>query len=421
MPRLRSGIYRAAVPEVSPETPAAGPLAGVRVLDVSSVIMGPYATQILSDMGAEVTCIESARGDTNRFMGPGPHPELSGIALNLLRGKRNLCLDLKRDEAREVVLRMVAVSDVMVTNLRPGSLRRLGLDYEQMAAVRPEIVYCEAHGFASDSPQADDAAYDDIVQAASGMADLMTRVTGEPYLVPSIFADKVCGLSIAYSICAALYARQVTGRGQHIEVPMVETMKAFVLAEHGAGAISVPPTGPVGYPRILTSARRSKCTADGWIHLMPYSAANWNDLFREAGRLDLVDHPVVNDIRLRHANSAWLYGLLEEILPLHTTEEWLGFCRARNIPATQVATLEEMTEELPEADHPVVGRYRAIPFPVRFSGGMPPVPRRPAPLLGQDNELVLRELGYSVKEIERLARTAVTQRPGQSATEGEPE
>jgi crotonobetainyl-CoA:carnitine CoA-transferase CaiB-like acyl-CoA transferase len=390
--------------------PAGGPLAGVRVLDLSSVMMGPYATQLLGDMGADVILVEQAAGDKNRSMGEGPHPQLSGIALNLLRNKRDICLNLKDPRGREACLRLAATCDVLVTNLRPGALRRLGLGYDDVAASAPAIVYCQAHGYPSDSPAADLPAFDDVIQAASGMADLMRRVCGLPLLAPSILADKVCGLTIAYAVCAALYARAASGRGQYVEVPMIDTMRAFVLAEHGAGAISDPPQAAAGYNRILTDMRRAKRTADGWIHVMPYSEQNWRDILTAAGRPELVSHPALATIRLRHEHSAWLYQLLEELLPAKTTAEWLAFCAQRDIPATEVASIDALVGDLTELDHPVAGRYRTVPFPVRFADGLPGV-RRGAPLIGQHNEELLGEAGYQPAEIASLVAAGVARSP----------
>jgi crotonobetainyl-CoA:carnitine CoA-transferase CaiB-like acyl-CoA transferase len=390
--------------------PLDGPLAGVRVLDLSSVMMGPYATQLLGDMGADVIVVEQASGDKNRFMGKGPHPQLSGISLNLLRNKRDICLDLKDARGREACLRLAGTCDVMVTNLRPGALRRLRLEYDDVAPRAPQIVYCQAHGYPSDSADADRPAFDDVVQAASGMADVMSRVCGAPLLAPTILADKVCGITIVYAVCAALYSRAASGLGQHLEVPMIETMRAFVLTEHGAGAIGDPPQDTAGYSRILTGTRRAKQTADGWIHVMPYSEQNWRDILTAGGRTDLLPHPALATIQLRHENSAWLYQLLEEILPERRTADWLAFCAEHDIPATEVAGIDSLVSDLGELDHPVAGRYRSVPFPVRFSAGLPGV-RRSAPLIGEHNEELLREAGYSPEEIASLAAANIARRP----------
>ena len=221
-----------------------GPLSGVRVLDLTTVVMGPYATQVLGDLGADVIVVEGTTLETNRVMGPGPHPQLSGTSLNLMRNKRSLRLDFKLAEGREALLRVAATCDVVITNVRPSALRRAGLRYEDVAARHPDIVYCEAHGWPTDSERTDDPAYDDVIQAGTGVADAFRRQTGSPSLVPTIFVDKLCGLTIAYAVIAALFRRERTGRGERIEVPMSEAAAAFVLVEHGAGAIPEPPAGP---------------------------------------------------------------------------------------------------------------------------------------------------------------------------------
>jgi crotonobetainyl-CoA:carnitine CoA-transferase CaiB-like acyl-CoA transferase len=203
--------------------------------------------------------IESGRGETNRLMGPGPVPQLSGISLNLLRNKRNVALDLKRAEGRAALLRIAATCDVFVTNLRPGPLSRLGLEYDEVAAVRPDIIFCQAHGFPSDGPRADDPAYDDIIQAACGVPDAVRRAGGEPGMVPTLLADKVCGLVLTYAILAARFHRERTGHGQRLELPMVDAMTAFMLVEHGSGAIGRPRAAEAGYRRIW----RCGTSADG--------------------------------------------------------------------------------------------------------------------------------------------------------------
>jgi crotonobetainyl-CoA:carnitine CoA-transferase CaiB-like acyl-CoA transferase len=220
-----------------------GPLDGIRVLDLTSVVMGPLATQVLGDLGADVITIESGRGDTNRGMGPGPMRQLSDVSLNLLRNKRNVALDLKAPAGLAALLRIAATCDVFVTNLRPGPLNRLGLGYDQIAAVRPDVVFCRAQGFRSDSPEADEPAYDDIIQAATGVTDVMRHVVGEPAMAPTLIADKVAGLVLTYAILAALFHRERTGEGQRVEVPMVDAVGSFMLVEHGAAAVPQPPPG----------------------------------------------------------------------------------------------------------------------------------------------------------------------------------
>ena len=382
----------------SPREPAErrGPLAGTRVLDLTRVIMGPLATQVLADQGADVIIVEAEGGDTSRVMGPGPHPELSGISLNLLRNKRSVAVDLKSPEGRSVVHRLAATCDAVVTTMRPKALVRLGVDYESIAAVREDIVYCQAQGFPLDSPLANEPAYDDIIQAATGVADMMQRTWGDPVLLPTIFTDKVCGLVIAQAVTAALLHRERTGEGGHVEVPMVQASSAFMLVEHGAGAISEPPSAfdgepAVGYSRVLSPERRPQPTKDGWVHLLPYLPKHYRAIFTDSGVQGADQDTRFVDQRSALRNSDSLYRDIRAIATQRTTEEWLEYCRRVGIPATPVVHLQAMVDELPLVSHPVVGQYRAIPPMARFSRSPAGVPRS-APLIGQDTEDVLAEL-----------------------------
>lgn len=399
-----------ASPDQSPASPPAegapGPLTGVRVVDLTSVIMGPVATQTLGDMGADVVTIEGRRGDTNRFMGPGPAPGLSGTSLNLMRNKRSLGLDLKVEEGRQAFLRLVEVSDVMVTNLRPGPLGRLGLAYDDVRAVRPDLVFCQAHGYRSDGDKADAPAYDDIIQSASAIGELFARQGHRPALLPTLVADKLAGLTIASAVLAALYHRSVSGEGQRIEVPMLDVMRSFVLTEHGAGAIAEPPQSEPGYERILTPERRPQQTADGWINVLPYTDDHYHHLFRAGDRLDLLDDPRIATRASRIANSDSLYRDVATILAGRTTAEWLAFCDDNGIPCTASASLQDLIDELPLAEHPTAGPYRQIPPPVRY-GSTPASIRRHASTIGQDGREVLAELGYSADELDRLQEAGV--------------
>ena len=384
-----------------------GPLEGVRVLDLTSVVMGPLATQTLGDLGADVIAVEAAKGETNRYMGTGPHPQLSGIALNLLRNKRNVAIDLKHPSGRDAVLRIAATCDVVVTNLRPAPLARLRLTYDDVVEVRPDVVYCQAQGFPSDSGRADDPAYDDVVQAAGGVPDLLHRAGGERALFPSIIADKISGLTMTYAILAALFERERSGRGQHIELPMVDALSAFLLVEHGAGGVPQPPTSAsAGYERILTPHRKPQPTADGWISIFPYTNAHFVALIEATGREDLRDDRLMTQ-KGRAANPELLYGLLGAIIATKTTDEWLSLCRSVGIPAAEVADLDGMVAALPDATHPVAGAYKAIPPPVRFSRTPASATRRPAPLIGEHNREVLLEVGLSADEIDALEAEGV--------------
>ncbi|WP_236792143.1 CaiB/BaiF CoA-transferase family protein [Amycolatopsis sp. GM8] len=372
-----------------------GPLSGVRVLDLTRVVMGPLSTQILADQGADVILVEAQGGDTSRVMGPGPHSELSGISLNLLRNKRSVDLDLKSPQGLDLIHRLVRTCDVVVTTMRPQVLTRLKIDYDTLAELKPDLVYCQAQGFPLASDRATEPAYDDIIQAASGVSDMIERVWGRPALMPTIFADKVCGLVIAQAVTAALVRHARTGEGEHIEVAMQEATSAFMLTEHGSGAISVPPVSydglpAAGYPRVLSPERRPHKTKDGQIHLFPYLPKHYQAIFTEVGIRDDNDKRYV-DQRAALRNSDSLYRDIRKIAPLRTTDEWLEYCRDIGIPATRVLTLQDLVDELPTATHPVAGTYRVIPAMARFGAGDFAEPR-PAPLIGQDTEDVIDEL-----------------------------
>jgi crotonobetainyl-CoA:carnitine CoA-transferase CaiB-like acyl-CoA transferase len=379
-----------------------GLLNGIRVLDLTTVIMGPYATQILGDLGADVITVESFSGDLNRVMSSGPHPQLSGIALNILRNKRNVALDLKDPAGRTALLRIAATCDVFITNLRLKSLVNLQLTYDDVNKVNPAIIFCQAQGFPADGPRADDPAYDDIIQSASGVASAFDLVAGRPGLAPTIMADKVCGLTIVYSVLAALLHRKSGGGGQRIEVPMVDVMSAFMLVEHGAAAIANSGDGKPGYRRILTPNRRPQQTRDGWIHILPYMGNHYAVIFGLGGRPELVGDERCKDLPACIANSDFLYQAVQSVTPRRTTAEWLAICTEHSIPATAIPSLQEMVDGLPLAEHPVTGHYKSIPLPVRFSAD-DRTPSRPAPLIGEHTLDVLGEVGYSDDELRRLA------------------
>jgi crotonobetainyl-CoA:carnitine CoA-transferase CaiB-like acyl-CoA transferase len=380
---------------------ATGPLSGVRVLDLTQVVMGPYATQILGDLGADVITIEPPNGDPLRAIGTGAHPQLGGAALNMLRNKRNVALDLKLPDGMSAFTKLLASCDVFITNMRPEPLARLRLTYEALADVKQDLIYCEAHGFPTESARANEAAFDDAIQASAGVAALMGKLYGTPALIPTVLADKVSGLVIAYAVSAALYHRSLTGRGQRIEVPMHDVVSAFVLAEHGADAIQQPPLGPPGYGRLLTLNRKPYRTLDGFVLLIPYSRRNWVDLFK-AGGLERPEH----DLRLASASSRSqhydrLYAEVADIVRTRTTAYWRQWSEEHGIASSEIATLEDLVADLPEAVHPVSGRYKTIPPPVRFSI-TPQDVRRPAPLIGENNREVLAEIGFSDGELDAL-------------------
>lgn len=297
------------------ETSGVGPLSGVRVVELASVIMAPYAAQQLGDLGADVIKVEPPTGDMTRHFPPTRNPGMGAAALNLNRNKRSVAIDLKAPGGREALLALIASADVFLTNVRPQALARLGLGHEEVAAVNSGLVYLNAQGFRSDSRLGSHAAYDDIVQAASGLVWLNEQVSGVPYFVPTVIADKICGLVIVQSVLAALHHRDRTGQGQHVEVPMADTMLTFNLVEHLAAATLDPPEGPMGYSRALSSQRKASRTADGWMCILPFSDRNWCDFFAFVGRPELADDPRFTSLGERTRNADDLHALMDECSP----------------------------------------------------------------------------------------------------------
>ena len=376
-----------------PPTPT-GPLHGVRVLDLSSVIMGPLATQILGDLGADVITVEDPRGTLSRVMTAGPGADALRArpqppAQQAQRGPRP-------EGPRRAAGRcstIAATVDVVVTNLRPGTLARLGLAYEDVRAVCEEVVYCQAQGYPSDSPAADAPAYDDVIQAGSGIPDTFRRMGGVPVLVPTLVADKVSGLTIAYAVLAALFERERTGRGQRVEVPMIDVMTAFTLVEHAGPATTVPPLGPPGYGRILNPERRPQRTRDGWINVLAYTRQNYEDLFTAAGRDDLVQDERIRSARSRIEHADSLYAEVAGVLVDRTTAEWLEFCADQGHPGVAPCPpSRSWSRTLPEDDHPLAGRYKVIPQPVRFANHPGPTVHRHAAVSGEHDAEVRAEV-----------------------------
>lgn len=386
-----------------------GPLAGVRVLDLTSVVLGPLATQILGDYGADIVKIEGPAGDMMRANGVSRHAGMSSIFLALNRNKRSLCLDLAKPEGAGVLKRLIAGADVFVHNMRVDAMARLGFDYASVAAINPGIVYCVATGFDQDGPDRNNPAFDDIIQAASGLAALASHDQPEPRYVPTLVADKAAGLAVVNAVLAALFHRARNGEGQHVEVPMFETFTAFVLAEHLGGLTFEPQTAPAGYARLLGGGRKPAPTLDGHIALLPYTADHWTAFFRAIGRSDLADTLAVEDREQRNANIRKLYAVLGEITPHRTTAEWLEICRKLDIPATALHALEDLprhpqlaaTDFFAMREHPSEGPLRTVRPTTKFSR-TPAAIRALAPHKGQHSRDILAEAGYGAGEIDAL-------------------
>ncbi len=403
----------------------ARPLAGVKVLDFTAIVLGPLATRCLADLGAEVVKVEGPAGDGIRHSAAVPAPGMGSIYMALNGGKKSLALDLKAPGAGEILRRLTDWADVAVHNMRPASARALGLDAATMTAANPRLIHCSASGFAQDGPRADDPAVDDVIQATSGLADLFDRVGDGPRYVPSVMADKICGLLMAQAVLAGLYRRERTGEGMSVEIPMAETMSAFVLLEHmGAAAFpDRPAAGPeVGYGRLLTPHRRPFRTRDGHVALTPYTRRDWQAFLRAAGEAELAEHPRVTDPVRRNAEVAELYAALAGILATRDTDEWIRIGRETGIPAAAIRPLEEVAADpdllrggwLTETEAPGLGRVRAPGPLLRLApgaGGRPDA-TRPAPALGGDGDAVLESLGFDAAERAAFERDGVVTLPG---------
>ena len=396
-----------------------GPLAGIKVIDLTTVVLGPLAAQILGDLGAEVIKVESPEGDIMRYAGPSRHREMGHVFLNLNRNKRSLALDLKQNEAKAALLALVRQADVFMHNMRPQAMARLGFAYERLREVNPRLVYCSAHGYGQDGPFADRPAFDDIIQGGSGFVALEQATGGEARFVPTLVGDKTVGLTMVYAVMAALLQRERTGEGQTVEVPMLETMTAFIMAEHLGGLTFEPPLGPPGYSRMLAPDRRPHPTADGHICILPYTDRHWRDFFRIAGRPELEDDPRLADAQSRSSHVAELYALIAECVRDRPTAYWLDRLKAADIPSGPVNHLSELPQDehlaavdfFPLTNHPTEGRLRMTRPPVRF-GGADCGLRRPAPRLGEHSREILREAGLADAEIDDLVARKITIAPG---------
>ncbi len=400
--------------------PRGGPLAGVRVIDVTSVFMGPSATQMLGDLGADVVKVEAPGGDVVRGIGPQGARGLGPLFLGLNRNKRSIALDLKHPDGRAALLDLARGADVLAYNVRPQAMARLGLGYEALAAVNPRLVVVGMFGFSQRGRHAARAAYDDLIQAASGLPDVISRATGEPprYL-PVTLADRTVGLYAFGVICAALYAREQTGQGQHVQVPMFETLVPQVLGDHLYGHTFVPPQGDFGYPRLLSPERRPYATRDGHVCCLIYTDAQWRAFLRAIGQPALFDSdPRFASLATRTRHITDLYALVAREIAQRSTAE-LQALLGDDIPVFPMHTLDSLLHDehladigfFREADHPHAGRIRQLAVPSEWSATPPPDPT-PAPRVGEHGRAVLREIGYDDARIEALLRAGVLIEPG---------
>ncbi|HUB16843.1 MAG TPA: CoA transferase [Acetobacteraceae bacterium] len=390
--------------------PATGPLAGVRVIDVTSVVLGPYATQMLGDLGADVIKVESPRGDDTRWIGPSREPGMGSYFANLNRNKRSVVLDLKQPAAKAALLRLIAAADVFVHNMRPGAAKRLGLDYPTLAAGTPRLIYASASGFRPGSTRAEAPAFDDLIQGMSGLASLNAGPDGAPRYAPTVLVDKLTGHMLASMIGMALFHRERTGRGQAVHVPMLETTLAFLLVEHLYWGTLAEPDRGVGYPRMLTPHRRPYPTKDGFISVIASSDAQYARLLTALGRADLIGDPRFATMAARALNIDAVLGVLTEGLRTRTTAEWLTILAEADIPCGNANRLADLFEDdylretgfFQPARHPTEGPVLLPAIAPAFSA-TPPSVRRLWPRLGEHTTEVLREAGVAEAEIQSIA------------------
>jgi crotonobetainyl-CoA:carnitine CoA-transferase CaiB-like acyl-CoA transferase len=390
-----------------------GPLSGVRILDLTTVVMGPFATQLLAELGADVIKVEPHEGDNMRHPAPMVNPAMGYIFLNLNRGKRGIVLDLKKPEGHEALMKLVPTADVLIYNVRPQAMARLGLSYDDVRKVNPKIIYVGAYGYSQKGPYAARAAYDDLIQGISGVPSLVKKAGAEaPGYAPVNLADRVTGLHAVYAVTAALFHRERTGEGQSVEVPMFESLAQFVLGDHSAGQTFDPPSGDAGYARLL--ARRPYQTSDGHLCILVYNDKHWRSFTEAIGQPEVMQDPKFATQGSRARHIAEIYGWLAKIIRTRTTAEWTALLEKADIAFGPVNDPTDLVNDPHLAatgffsmeSHPTEGRVRTMRTPTTWSASAPG-PQRPAPRLGEHSAEVLREVGYSDAEIARMAASGV--------------
>jgi crotonobetainyl-CoA:carnitine CoA-transferase CaiB-like acyl-CoA transferase len=394
-------------------------LNGIRVLDLTAYLLGPFATQILGDMGADIIKVESHEGDIVRGIGPTRSPGMGGIFQQNNRNKRSVVLDLKQPAGRDALLRLAATADVFVYNVRPAAMARLGLSYEALAAVNPGIVYVGAVGFGQDGPYAARPALDDLMQGMSGIAGLYARASGgEPRYIPLAMADRYTGTVLVNAILGALVHKLRTGQGQALEVPMFESLVQGVLGDHLMGHSFDPPLGPPGYPRHLSPDRRPFRTLDGWLCAFLISDGQWRAVLERLGQPELLQDPRFATLQARTEHSREVYAWLDATFRTRTTEQWLALLGEADVPAGPLHTLESLLDDphlnavgfFQRLEHPTEGTLVTLRPPSRWSR-TPPEVRRAPPRLGEHSSELLAEAGYSGAEIAELVAAGVTLAP----------
>ncbi|MCW5612634.1 MAG: CoA transferase [Rubrivivax sp.] len=391
-------------------------LNGIRVLDLTAYLLGPFATQILGDMGADIIKVESHEGDIVRGIGPTRSSGMGGIFQQNNRNKRSIVLDLKQPAGRDALLRLAATADVFVYNVRPAAMARLGLSYEALAAVNPGIVYVGAVGFGQDGPYAARPALDDLMQGMSGIAGLYARASGgEPRYIPMAMADRYTGTVLVNAILGALVHKLRTGQGQALEVPMFESLAQGVLGDHLMGHSFDPPLGPPGYPRHLSPDRRPFRTLDGWLCAFLISDGQWRAVLERLGQPELMQDPRFASLQARTEHSREVYAWLDATFRTRSTEQWLALLGEADVPAGPLHTLESLLEDphlnavgfFQRLEHPTEGTLVTLRPPSRWSR-TPAEVRLPPPRLGEHSAELLAQSGYSEADIDALVAAGVT-------------
>jgi crotonobetainyl-CoA:carnitine CoA-transferase CaiB-like acyl-CoA transferase len=393
----------------------AGPLAGVRILDCTTVVLGPWASQQLGDLGADVIKIEPPEGDTTRQLGPKRNQNMAAFYMACNRSKRGIVLDLKQEAGLKALFKLAETADVIMHNYRPAPAKRLGVEYEKFQKINPKLIYLATYGYRADGPLGPKAAYDDIIQAASGMAALQTVVAGAPRFLPTIVADKTSSNGVVSALLAALFERERSGLGQSVEVPMFETLVSFVMVEHLYGETYRPAIETAGYKRVLNKERRPYPSKDGFFALLPYTDGHWREFCQLVGREDLLNDSRFTSLASRLANVEAYYATLAELCKQRTNAEWVALLKTSNVPHGPVNTLEDLLKDehlhatgfWKEYDHPSEGKIRATDIAPRFSRTKPEV-RRLQPRLGEHSVEVLREAGFSQAEVDAMVKTGAT-------------
>ena len=395
----------------------AGPLEGVRILELSTVVLGPWACQILADMGADVIKVEPPYGDSNRVLGASRNPGMAALYLTCNRNKRSIVLDLKQESGRAAVLKLAEQADVLIHNNRPQVMTKLRLDYADLQSVNSKIIYCGTYGYGKAGPYGSKGALDDSIQAASGIAMLNEMVLGEPRYLPTVIADKTTALGVVYAVTAALYHRERTGVGQELEVPMYESMVYYTMAEHLWGMTFEPPIGTAGYTRLMSHHRKPYKTRDGYIAILPYLDAHWKTFCEVSGRTDLLGDPRFTTLSDRVKNIDDTYDETAKTMATRTTQEWLDVFGETSVPTNMVNTLEDLVDDphlkavdfWEVVDHPTEGKIRMTKFPVSFSETPADIRRLP-PRLGEHSIELLKEAGLSQAEIDKMLESGATAR-----------